>query len=218
MDRSQFWLSSLKERGHSPLSLNDLSSALNELKKLGHRVTQTTLEIKAEEAARSLTLSKKYGAGRFPFHSDFAFRAIPPRHIVLCNLSDRTFKRRTLVCVLDELSDSLRSQIEKCSWNLMTTKGLCVVDGRFRFAGRDGTRWDCDFLQPANHHANEAVSIADNEMLRHSSAFDWQPHSALIIDNWRCTHSREQSPDCDTDTHRKLVRYEAWDNGRVVSR
>lgn len=208
------------QTGYCQFSFIDLpiEVLLNALRRSNYRITTTDLQVKFKENARQLSLSKKYGTGRFPFHTDFAFRAIPPRYIALCNPYSTSFERGTSVCYIQNLPAKLREDIRRSIWDLMTASGRCVIDGHILFAMNEGYRWDCDFLQPANKYAIEARGHAEADMGAASEIVRWKPQSAVLIDNWKCTHARMDAPELGLDSNRKLMRYEAWGDGRMVTR
>lgn len=180
-----------------------------------YRTTTTILEMKTSENARQFSLSKKHGTGGFPFHTDFAFRAIPPRFVVLCNLSDSTFTRTTRVCALKMLNGDFIELLKGSIWQLQTSRGRCLLNGEISLGSNKGFRWDTDFLYPDNDHALAAIKMALPIMQKSSIDLGWEPNSALLIDNWNCVHARSFGD--DADDNRKLLRIEAWGNGRMVS-
>lgn len=188
-----------------------LTEILRSLRRdIGH-VTRSELSVKSTEEARKNTLSHLHGKGRFPHHTDFAFRAMPPRVIVLVNDSSEDFERPTLVASAASVSDGLRLAWEKSFWTLATREGSFVVSGRFRQGANEGYRWDRDFLRPANFHAERCVRELPNELMLGEVACSWKPNTALLIDNWNCTHGRGALPLGGDDTgQRVLTRYEVW--------
>ena len=54
-----------------------MEELLSSMRKQHFSISVSELKIKSVDKARANSLSAKYGRGAFPFHTDFAFRAIP---------------------------------------------------------------------------------------------------------------------------------------------
>jgi hypothetical protein len=201
--------------GRFPSTADALANTLNLLRRRGFAVTNTHLVVKPKSASRPNTLSAKYGTDRFPFHSDFAFSAIPPRYILLSNATNAQFQRPTLITKVERLEPDCQSLIRNSTWRLLRSERHYLVSGRFVLSGQIIWRWDCDFMQPANHAADEACRLVPKAMSALAEAVDWQPYSAVLIDNWSCAHARgDVGP--SSDENRALMRYEFWGYARMV--
>lgn len=209
----------LRSRHFTALSLNQtpIEELIALLKRHGYRTTTTLLEVKDSERSRPLSLSKKYGTGSFPFHTDFAFRATPPRFIVLCNLSNSAFMRGTRICAFSTLDESLRKNLKRSTWRLQTARGGCVLSAEIVLGSHRGFRWDTDFLTPENDPAHAALKALPIAMSSSSTEIKWEPNSALLIDNWSCVHARSNTNNETIDYDRTLTRIEAWGDGRMVA-
>jgi hypothetical protein len=186
-----------------------LTEIIQSLRQRHYTVTSTSLKVKDTSNARPNTLSAKYGLGGFPFHSDFAFCARPPRYILLLNETDERFRRPTLVAKIEKLEAEYQLLIRNSIWTLLRLQKYYLVSGRFVQNGQTLWRWDCDFLTPANDAADKARRVVPGAMNEVAEAVDWDQQSAVLIDNWKCAHARGEFGS-QRDTTRTLTRYEFW--------
>jgi L-asparagine oxygenase len=177
----------------------------------------TELKMRTLASAKPNSLSERYGCGSFPFHTDFAFRAIPPRFILLSNETNIHFERQTYISRFIDLPSAMLDLLLKSSWRLLSSGHHYLVQSSFVLDRERGLRWDRDFLNPANAEALEATRVLNSAMLGRSSQVDWRPSSAVLIDNWRCAHARGGQLETDIyDANRKLTRTEFWTHARMV--
>lgn len=198
-----------------PNTQGTLDKTVSFLRRRGFAVTNTHLRVKPKSASRPGTLSAKYGTSGFPFHTDFAFSAIPPRFILLSNETSDWSERTTLITPIERLEPSSRSLVRNSTWRLLRSPRSYLVSGCFTQGGQVIWRWDCDFLEPANEAAEEASRLVPRGLVSLAEAVDWQPRSAVLIDNWACTHARDDVETCLDET-RVLTRYEFWRYARMV--
>jgi hypothetical protein len=179
--------------------------------------TSTSLHIKAISNARPNTLSAKYGTASFPFHTDFAFCALPPRYILLTNTTEATFQRPTLVAPIPRLQSRFRSLMQASMWKLRRVQKHYLVNGSFVQNAEVIWRWDCDFLKPANREAEVAYRLVPEAMNGLAVPIEWAGQTAVLIDNWCCAHARgEPRADTPSELTRVLTRYEFWRYARMV--
>lgn len=196
---------------------NQVNELVQFLQKRRFVVSNTSLQIKHASNARPNTLSAKYGSAGFPFHTDFAFRAMPPRYILLLNATNSVFHRPTLIARLDMLAPSLRNLVRSSVWKLVTLQKRYLVSGQFMRNGQVVWRWDCDFLAPVNKEAHEAFQSAPMAMGEIAQPIVWSGQSAVLIDNWNCVHARgEEQINAQEELSRTLTRYEFWGDARMV--
>ncbi|MGH0343926.1 hypothetical protein NKY44_08895 [Sinorhizobium meliloti] len=172
-------------------------------------VTSTSLSIKSEEEARPNSLSAKYGAGEFPHHTDFAFRPYPPRLIALINETDEAYDRSTAVTRFVDLPEKLLELHANTLWNLKTRAGSFVIGGTTSIGDHNIRRWDIEFLTPHNGIAHLVAEKIPEVFSKLETIHKWEPRSAVLVDNWNCTHSRGVTQGGD-DKNRRLLRLEAW--------
>jgi hypothetical protein len=199
------------EAGIASISIADggieaLSRALR--RRIG-ATSSTNLQVKEHPEARRNTLSARYGSGPFPHHTDFAFCATPPRIIVLVNQTDNAFGRPTTVCNLANLGKREKAALSQSLWKLRTRARKFVVAGRTKLGRNFIHRWDLEVLSPSNGSAYFCKKILPNAFNGVETTRPWEPKSALLIDNWNCTHSRGRAGG-EGDHQRQLLRIEVW--------
>lgn len=208
-------ISNLRKFGFASINLEskNIELLLKAFRRLG-RVTRSELIIKTPAEARPHSLSGRFGIGAFPHHTDFAFRAIPPRLLVLHNESDHAFQRATLVSAIDLLPPRLVRMLDRSSWYLSSRGRTFHVSARVPIGVGSAIRWDPLCLLAANAAAHECCEIIPCELSQLQVRHRWSAGSALIIDNWRCTHAREDIGG-GGDHDRRIIRYEVWQHARM---
>lgn len=181
-----------------------------------------TLQVSDEECAYANSLSSRYGAGKFPLHTDLAYWQVPARYVLLRAPDESSSTCPTLL--LD-----FRAHLKGQPFESALGKTLYLVaNGRKSFlttiGGRVASgavllRFDRDCLRPTNRQ-----SMATLDELEASLAackiieMAWSAHKVLIIDNWRMLHGRGDARDSN-DRKRVLERilvteakgFEPWD-------
>jgi alpha-ketoglutarate-dependent taurine dioxygenase len=206
-----------EQDGFLALSLRQISREclIQRARRTFSKVSLTQLRPKNQIEARTGTLSSRFGQNNFPFHTDFAFCPIPPRFIILLNETSRTFKSSTNISRFSSCSDDLKKQLMMSNWMHSRGVGEIQVAGRFWFQNRLINRWDTNALRPTNEHADALVRPIDSALARHQIPCEWRPHSAILIDNWACAHSRDAIVDVEDRLNRELLRIEVWDYAGV---
>lgn len=202
--------------GFAPFHLNALpvETFLNSLKRRGYVVTQTILAVRDRNPPTAKkTLSMAYGRGEFPFHTDYAFKPVPPRLIVLVNDSGLSFRRPTFVSSLADLPYNLRSLLRNARWLFRSKGGTFLISSIQPVAGKQLIRWDVDFLAPYNRSAHLSADHIPTHLASIRKEIFWEPRSAAVIDNWTSAHARGAAvaDDCN-DEGRTLIRYEVWNH------
>jgi alpha-ketoglutarate-dependent taurine dioxygenase len=141
----------------------------------------------------------------FPYHSDGAYHAEPPRWLILyCVESDDGAAATMLADPLSQADAADRRLLSTEPWRIHQsgarrgTRLLEWVDGRERL------RWDPMVMRPFISSSAQAggrleALIARAPQVRHV----WSAGSLLLIDNWRMLHAR---PPCDDRANRTLWR------------
>lgn len=191
-----------------------LHSALRTLRQENF-VTKTELTVKTTAEARDRSLSKKYGENAFPFHTDFAFRAQPPRYLLLVNDSEQASSRATLVSRVSDLRSDWQRLLKRSQWKLTPRSGHSVIVSGFVARTIPGFwRFDADALEPFDDTARVCLKELPSKFAQNAESFEWSAHSALLIDNWACVHARAGNPGIDNE-RRSLTRYEVWQDARM---
>jgi L-asparagine oxygenase len=159
----------------------------------GIRTVQLLRPKGKDEAGRN-QYSGNFGFGTFPFHSDLAHWAIPPRYLLLrCIVgSDDVFTHvlpwTRMVGSLG--APALRKAVFATRKRKAGSSGLVRALSRYHQA--EVFRWDPIFLSPLNDQARTLArlmrdaardSIITNVLLREQG-------DTLLIDNWRMLHGR----------------------------
>lgn len=191
-------LSSLRDRGWVALershSQGELASTLLECAtSLGvPRGTRGELvdylTIRTSTARPSLT--RQYGLGAFPFHTDTAVWPTPARYVALACLDPGHDSRPTRLSDSEsfEISDVEHRQILRAVFLVQNGKKSFLTTVRSR--DRPFIRFDAACMQPKTP---EAVAVAAGLPLyatSHSVDIHWTVGKLLFIDNWRILHAR----------------------------
>jgi alpha-ketoglutarate-dependent taurine dioxygenase len=169
------------------------------------------LEVKETEEAFTRSLSKVFGRGRFPFHTDMAHIPVPPKYVLLRSIGIDN-SRKTFVMQVGE--DALQNR-----WITALENDLWFVDGgRESFftpiintsivRNRRVFRYDEEVMRPADRLDGESVRAME-QIKNHLPYVEFvlKTKECLIIDNWQTLHGRgAEPPKSDRDT-RKLERY-----------
>jgi hypothetical protein len=135
-------------------------------------------------AARPNTLSANHGTDRFPPHTDFALRPLPPQYIALfCPIS------RPGATTLFS-TDRLRSAVSEAGTFRITTNGKSYSTS-FSNVSRHGKfyRYNSDLMKPLDVGARRLASVIDLAQPDHY--VDWKNISWVIFDNWSFLHGRQ---------------------------
>jgi len=184
----------------------EVASGLAKIVSVGDLVPETGIgavhkvipKNKAETNAHSY--SGIYGLESFPFHTDLAHWSVPPRFIVLrcvegddsvatLILTSRHIQKLKKWLPLDKALFSPRRNI--------TTHCAVILPMMFSADGVGCIRWDRDFLNPVNESGRvvrDGIEGALKSVGRPAAITLSSPGDTLILDNWRCIHSRTSVP------------------------
>jgi hypothetical protein len=139
--------------------------------------------------SRPNTLSARFGTELFPLHSDYSLSAIPARYVTLVSPSARPtatliYDTRPLLSVFGE--QFLKRALYKSEGSKRTFYSNLVsqVDGTYMFRYNEMT------MIPQNDEAKQVSSFLAT-CSEHSLKVNWQEYYAVIIDNWRVLHGRD---------------------------
>lgn len=152
------------------------------------------------EFAKENTLSSRYGADAFPFHTDTAHWERPARYLALYCVDPGEGRRPTLIqdsrqWRLDEDETDLACRALWKTGHLRPR--LCMFAESAE--GELAIRYDMDCMRPMTREARELEALIEVRISRSAQTqIDWQPESLLIIDNRRMVHARGKSNGPDT--------------------
>ncbi len=143
------------------------------------------------ENANPRSLSKQFGIGAFPLHTDCAHWTQPPHYIILASRKSDPSNSATIL--LDTYSPIL-SVNEKRD----VSEGLFQVsNGRHSFfcsmqdIENRFIRFDSGCMSPQNDPAVHAMNTySADRHIDHLHEIYWSAGQAIIIDNWRVVHGR----------------------------
>lgn len=160
-------------------------------------------------AAKPNTLSSRYGAGGFPFHTDTAHWERPARYLLLYCVSPGEGMRPT------RLQDSRAWKLTDEETGLACRALWAVGHRRARLAhlavrsgDRLSIRYDMDCMRPMTAEAGELKALLEGRIgAAAETIIDWEPGTLLAIDNHRMVHARgeAQRPDANRLLKRILV-------------
>ena len=154
------------------------------------------------EDANANSLSRRYGLGLFPLHTDGAHFEDPPDVTVLC--AETVSATPTLLWAVDlDAADDPAQLTEDLDHGL-----FCVSDGRssrlLTARSATGFRYDPGCMTPLDQRARRVVTFFDS-MRPRACRHMWQhTPQILVIDNLRALHARGAVS--ESDRGRKLQR------------
>jgi alpha-ketoglutarate-dependent taurine dioxygenase len=148
------------------------------------------------------TYSGRYGCGPFPFHTDLAHHANPPRFLMLRCVRGYGDVRTPLIDGQDLVKAVGAELLARALVQPRRPSG-----GRqrlFRLFERgeaDRLRWDAEYLRPSGVAGTEAAARLQAEMAlaRPTPIALIEPGDTLLIDNWRMLHARSSVPEACRD-------------------
>jgi L-asparagine oxygenase len=151
--------------------------------------------------AKPNTLSSRYGMEAFPFHTDAAYWATPPRFILLHCVSPGAGSRPTLL--IDPREWTL-PELEKrmlCNevWRVTTRRPFLCTAGTQAEEGLC-LRFDEACMAPLTAGANTTRDVVRARIGQSNVvAINWHVDDLLIIDNLRLLHARGKAIQTDED-------------------
>jgi len=150
------------------------------------------------------SFSYTVGYGSFPWHTDTAYWETPARYLLL------TSENRSPCATLFQDFELIKGLIPDFDYLFSRAVFLLNIPGQrrylspvFHMRGRRGYRLDFHIYLPANEEASVLNSLVSTCLKEHFQRLLWTGQNAVIIDNWRLIHARE---DAHNDTERILKR------------
>lgn len=170
----------------------------------GDPLTSTLVPMTAADS-HPRSLSRAYGTGSFPFHTDAAHHRNPPSLVLLRACSGNASEIPTQLLPFAAL---VFSQDER---DVLRTALFAISGGpRSRFyrtiLDRGGIRFDPGCMSPVDHRARLAVDLLQGAIRDAGSVGRVAPtvDEVLVIDNQACLHARPPVP--ETEIGRALER------------
>lgn len=173
-------------------------SMLSLLQALGQVRGGGTLTPREASQAREMSLSGVYGLGAFPWHTDGAIAAAPPRWIGMYSFAPSQVFTEIL-----EPDSALLARLRKATLRVTDASGQTVMrlacmmtaDGLRRL------RWD-----PRACPSGDGDLDAFVEAQQPTGRVEWAGDTWVVLDNFRLLHRR---PSAYSDSSRQLRRYYA---------
>lgn len=164
-------------------SIDRLFSLLRDTRHPGLRVSK--LRPRLEFDAKPNSLSSRYGAGRFPPHTDFAREDVPPRYVALVC----TVKRPALTLLYDPATGIEASDLGDSLFRVDAGRKKFSCHFASKRSGAHFVRYNIDLMTPQNDAARRVADAVSNA-LTPVAEVSWEKNSVVIFDNWRLLHGR----------------------------
>lgn len=152
---------------------------------LGRPSSWEVLLPKTQAAGRVGSFSSTFGLGAFPWHTDGAIAACPPRYLFLRAPQASITKTDLLdIPAAGNLSAVLRRAVLRRRQSHGPPRYFSaseVIDGHRLY------RWDPHKLDLCT---GADVAMPGDQHVPHASV-SWEAGTTVVIDNWRCLHRRE---------------------------
>jgi hypothetical protein len=171
-------------------------------------VSEIVLSVRSPQA-RPNSLSRRYGLGPLPLHTDGAHHVVPPRWVVMRLMAGSESPMPTLLARTHGL------QQNPDAWKRLARTTCVVRDGRRGFLtcvaanGSRGSfvRWDPGCMTPTSPEDESAIAdmtrvVVSGGVTRHC----WSEGRAMVIDNWAVLHGRGEVDTPGTTKYRALER------------
>jgi hypothetical protein len=144
------------------------------------------------------TLSRSFGMGTFPLHTDTAFWPLPCRYLVFRATGD--VRRRTTLMTFSRLLEGFGplelALIQNSIWLARTPSRSFYCSMMFRSGQETVWRYDAQCMEPVNKAAGQINEVIKEKLTRGIKDYiDWTQHSVSVIHNWSVLHGREPMPD-----------------------
>lgn len=160
-----------------------------------------------KDSDKKITLSKNYGLGGFPFHTDGSHKVIPPKYIILKYNGNKSSNCDTLIYSLYEMMLD-RVLVNDINKNIYIVKGSRVsfYSSIFTIYGdKYFCRWNPLTMQ---NTLNTMFDFNNNIKKNNVKKIQWVENKIVVINNWNSLHARESVN--LSETTRMLERYSIY--------
>ena len=156
------------------------------------------------ESARLPSLSRRYGTGAFPLHTDTAHWPTPARYILVVCLHPGRLRRGTLLVQFPSLQFNRQEEVVLRSGVFLVRNARASWYSTVLSSERPYVRFDPGCMVPATADGHEASRILQERIAASfPTRIDWTRGKLVILDNWRLLHGREAA---EGDEDRVLLR------------
>lgn len=162
-----------------------------------------TLRPRRESQSHGKQYSGTYGLSEFPFHTDLAHWARPPRYFLLrCKVGSQSVATRLLPysVLASTLEEAVVRRAVARPRHTPRNGMQCLLPLLFPTGVGFGFRWDPLFLVPMNRPARrvaDTMSVGAWDAAELITFTLTHPGDTLIVDNWRFLHGRSRVPAAD---------------------
>lgn len=147
---------------------------------------------KSELSAKKNTLSAAFGLNEFPFHSDGATSAIPPKYIYIKFNGDRSSEVKFSIFNTDFLTNSheFRSIARDALFRVKNGPKSFITSIIKVTSGITFFRYNPFIMAPLNNSAKQIAELIQEHQIHNKIVFSPSANSSIIFDNHRVLHSR----------------------------
>lgn len=156
------------------------------------------------DTARLPSLSRRYGTGAFPLHTDTAHWLTPARYILVGCLHPGQRGRGTLLVQFPSLRFNRQEEVLLRSGVFLVRNGRASWYSTIQSEEQPYVRFDPGCMFPVTADGHEAGRILQQRIAAsRPTRIDWTHGKVVILDNWRLLHGRESA---EGDEDRVLLR------------
>lgn len=156
------------------------------------------------DRANPNTLSSRYGDGAFPFHTEAAYLAVPPRFLILYCQDPGRGRRPTQLIDGSWLIERLTLADRPGSWVVRAGRPAFLAHVVERIGTRIVLRYDAECMFPSGRTSYQEQREIDQFLNTAApTPIHWRPGDLLVIDNARFLHGRGSST---ADDHDRLLK------------
>lgn len=193
---------------HSEEELVTLAKSLGSIKLTANGSAVSILRPRTGRNSLKGAFSQVYGLSPFPLHTDTAFLSVPVRYLVFGMVGSSSCA--TTYIHFDEICKASKADLMSVAKQAIylsdTFEERKYIGAAFTHNGKSGIRFDVNVMRPMNAHArkfHECISHALSSLP--VNRIVWSGNRAVIIDNWRILHGREEAINEDRQMFRIYV-------------
>lgn len=187
----------LEQRFWTTFQVDNLDELLTLAKSIGEVIPSRknsndlfdTLTIKSKNTANPKSLSALYGDKDFPFHTDGAYLAEPPKYVIL--RSPKEIKNcPTIICKPNFTSTDIKD-LMKNVWLVNGGRGKFYTSMIEDNNNDYRMRYDLACMRPALEDFKSSADImASIITVSDKEEINWNVNQCIIFNNWKLLHSR----------------------------
>jgi hypothetical protein len=157
-----------------------------------------TLVSRPADQVEKDSLSRRYGLGKFPIHTDCAYLNIPPKYIVLRYIGEYANPTPTSLVLFDlaRLTIEELEFISRIIWYVKSPgKGFYST-----ILQRDIIRYDAEVMKMVNSGENRMNGILAK---METSEIQWTRNKTLVVNNHKILHFRSNVS--DAESNRRII-------------